>query len=169
VIFRRQFTLGVVCEGHRQDTPCSTLSSPLLPLHRLSPLLPVASALFCRFLHRHKTQLFCFQAIPHSLPKTTGGGGRWNPSLSGSPSTLALSPLTATLMNVPASVANKRLTARLNPLAATLTKKQGAPIPPSSSFLTDLRARGGSLGRTRRPRSRWPRPSRRKGALRRRR
>jgi len=49
--------------------------SPLLYFHYLSPLLPVASALFCRFLHRQKTQLFCFQAIPHSLPKTTGVGG----------------------------------------------------------------------------------------------
>src|SRR6266436_1614525 len=31
-------------------------------------------ALFCTFLHASKTQLFCFQSIPHSLPKTTGVG-----------------------------------------------------------------------------------------------
>ena len=36
-----------------------------------------------------------------------------------------VSPLAATLMESPASVANKRLTARLNPLAATLTKNRG--------------------------------------------
>src|SRR6266403_5177462 len=36
-----------------------------------------------------------------------------------------VSPLAATLMESPASVANKRLTARLNPLPATLTKNRG--------------------------------------------
>jgi hypothetical protein len=36
-----------------------------------------------------------------------------------------LSPLSATLMDHPASVANKRLTAYLTPLDATLTKKRG--------------------------------------------
>src|SRR6267143_1909134 len=36
-----------------------------------------------------------------------------------------LSPLAATLMNLPASVANKGLTYRLSPLDATLTKKRG--------------------------------------------
>jgi hypothetical protein len=42
---------------------------------------------------------------------------------------MALSPLTATLMHLPASVADKRLTAWLNPLDATLTKNTGAGIP----------------------------------------
>ncbi len=37
----------------------------------------------------------------------------------------ALTPLAATLMDFPASVANKRLTAGLSPLAATLTKNTG--------------------------------------------
>ncbi len=36
-----------------------------------------------------------------------------------------LTPLAATLMHFPASVANKRLTAWLSPLAATLTKNRG--------------------------------------------
>src|SRR4029077_17747028 len=36
-----------------------------------------------------------------------------------------VSPLAATLMNLPASVANKRLTAQLNLLDATLTKNAG--------------------------------------------
>jgi len=39
---------------------------------------------------------------------------------------VGISPLSATLMDLPASVANKRLTARLNPLDATLTKNTGA-------------------------------------------
>jgi hypothetical protein len=36
-----------------------------------------------------------------------------------------LSPLDATFMNLPANVANKRLTPPLNPLDATLTKNGG--------------------------------------------
>src|SRR6266404_4440054 len=36
-----------------------------------------------------------------------------------------ISPLAATLMNLPASVANKRLTVGLSPLDATLTKNRG--------------------------------------------
>src|SRR5467141_4462765 len=39
--------------------------------------------------------------------------------------TLALSPLDATLVNLPASVTNKRFTSQLNPLDATLTKTRG--------------------------------------------
>ncbi len=53
-----------------------------------------------------------------------------------------ITPLAATLMNLPASVENKRLTVELSPLAATLTKTRGCgPLPcddstfnPSSSF-----------------------------------
>ncbi len=37
----------------------------------------------------------------------------------------SLSPLAATLMNLPATVANKRLTIKLSPLDATLTKNTG--------------------------------------------
>src|SRR5258708_29577771 len=44
----------------------------------LSPLFSRSCALFCAFLHSPKTQLFYFQAIPHSASKnttTTGRGG----------------------------------------------------------------------------------------------
>src|SRR6266852_6486649 len=51
-------------------------------------------------------------------------GERLFPSTDSLPTT-ALSPLDATLMDLPASVANKRLTVRLNPLDATLTKNTG--------------------------------------------
>src|SRR5467141_151568 len=47
----------------RMPIPCS-----------LSPLFSIPCALFCTFLHSPKTQLFSFQAIPHSLPKTPGVG-----------------------------------------------------------------------------------------------
>ncbi len=46
---------------------------------------------------------------------------------------IPVSPLAATLMDSPASVANKRLTARLNPLPATLTKNRGVGGPPCAS------------------------------------
>jgi len=41
----------------------------------LSPFLSHPCALFCAFLHSAKTQLIYFQALPHSLPKTTRVGG----------------------------------------------------------------------------------------------
>jgi len=40
----------------------------------LSPLYSNCCALFCTFLHSQKYQLFYFQALPHSLAKTRGGG-----------------------------------------------------------------------------------------------
>ena len=50
----------------------------------------------------------------------------------------SLSPLAATLMHPPASVANKRLTVGLSPLDATLTKNRG--VHPSSQRALSLRA-----------------------------
>ena len=44
--------------------------------HLLSPVFSYSCALFCTFLHSRKIQLLSFQAIPHSLRKTPGGGGR---------------------------------------------------------------------------------------------
>src|SRR6267143_3777361 len=49
----------------RMPIPCS-----------LSPLFSISCALFCTFLHSPKTQLFYFQAIPHSLQKN-GGWREW--------------------------------------------------------------------------------------------
>ena len=40
-----------------------------------SPFFSHSCALFCAFLRSRKTQLFCFQAIPHSLQKNTRGVG----------------------------------------------------------------------------------------------
>src|SRR5258707_15456982 len=48
-----------------------------------------------------------------------------------------VSPLDATLMDLPTSVANKRLTVGLNPLDATLTKNTGVP-PPRQTFFSLL-------------------------------
>src|SRR5260370_42380536 len=55
----------------------SRYRDPFVPIpHPLSPLFSHPCALFCAFLHSSKTQLFYFQSLPHSLPKTPGGGVR---------------------------------------------------------------------------------------------
>src|SRR5713101_6051920 len=57
----------------------------------------------------------------------------------------SVSPLAATLMDLPASVANKRLTVGLSPLDATLTKNRGGTsfkpkgsLPPRLSCSSDV-------------------------------
>jgi hypothetical protein len=54
----------------------------------LSPFFSHSCALFCTFLHLPKTQLFCFHVLPHSLQKTTRGGG--TPSFTGAQNELVL-------------------------------------------------------------------------------
>ena len=80
---------------------------------------------------------FCATNVPRgaenllNAPYLTGGPGV--PFLTSLPhyflSPSSLSPLAATLMDPPASVANKRLTVWLNPLDATLTKNRGVGTP----------------------------------------
>jgi len=77
-----------------------------------------------------------------------------------------VSPLAATLMNLPASVANKRLTAELTHLDATLTKNPGATPPfdvstfrPSAaqtSLRTTLLSYGVTIRTIMLPTSPWP-------------
>src|SRR5260370_15759953 len=59
---------AVVERGSRSGRDVSACSD-------LSSLFSYSCALFCAFLHAAKTQVFSFQAFPHSLPKTTRGGG----------------------------------------------------------------------------------------------
>src|SRR5713226_5730323 len=68
--------------------------------------------------------------IVHWSSKLRLSRGAEIPTRSGLPA-IALSPLTATLMDLRASVANKRLTAWLSPLDATLTKNRGGWSTPS--------------------------------------
>src|SRR6266446_10344323 len=56
------------------DTTPSSAAHPTISPYALSPSFSHSCALFCAFLHSTKTQLFCFQSIPHSLPRTAGGG-----------------------------------------------------------------------------------------------
>ena len=56
-----------------------------------------------------------------------------------------LTPLGATLMDFPASVANKRLTSGLSPLAATLTKNGGVGLASPRFGLSDVQSGRGKL------------------------
>jgi hypothetical protein len=56
--------------------------------------------------------------------------------------TAPVNPLSATLMKLPASVANKRLTAKLTPLAATLTKNRGVGVAAFQRFNRSARSAG---------------------------
>jgi hypothetical protein len=83
--------------------PPSTLRRCDVPTFTRVPDLSLffshSSELFCTFLHSRKIQLFCFQAIPHSLPKTPGGWGTPTDSLLASCGTAilgcALPPVTS--------------------------------------------------------------------------
>src|SRR6266851_4088725 len=76
--------LSKSCICHTSDIPPGvTLASPTLGLPhpqafqrflQLSPI-PFLFTFLRTLLHSPKTQPFCFQAIPHSLPRTTRGGG----------------------------------------------------------------------------------------------
>jgi len=79
----------------------------------------------------------------HRFPRVTGHRSRVSDHASFSSSLLtslphyflapsSLSPLDATLIVLPASVANKRLTVELNLLDATLTKNRGVGAPPAA-------------------------------------
>ncbi len=62
------------CDGGYPSCQPSKLPT-LQRVSELSPLFSYLCELFCKFLHSPKTQLFSFQAIPHSLQKTTSVTG----------------------------------------------------------------------------------------------
>src|SRR5258708_14212022 len=66
-----------VCNGGVPPSPtCQSSNLPAFQrVSEVSPFFSNSCALFCAFLHSRKTQLFYFQSIPHSLQKTTRGGG----------------------------------------------------------------------------------------------
>src|SRR5260370_7655647 len=61
--------LSRVAPSHSPCLSCGAEGSPLF-LH--------SCALFCTFLHFPETQLFSFQAVPHSLHKTPGVGDHFS-------------------------------------------------------------------------------------------
>jgi hypothetical protein len=72
-----------------------------------------------------------FSILAHHLRKDRRDAGahsrRWKRAYSAQ-FWCNINPLAATLMDLPASVANKRLTSRLNPLDATFTKIRGVGV-----------------------------------------
>src|SRR5712664_21857 len=94
-----------------------------------------------RFFRAPRTM--CAFCIPVSVPGPARQAVLLTPPRFSHPSRLlsrqhlaCVSPLAATLMHLPASVANKRFTARLSPLAATLTKNTGYLLQAKSFSLS---------------------------------
>ena len=58
-----------------QPLSLSTFQPSNLPTFKRFRPIPFLFKLLRTLLHSPKTQLLCFHAIPHSLPKTPGGGG----------------------------------------------------------------------------------------------
>jgi len=114
-----------------------------------SPVLiavqPSISTIYCKTLNNLISTCYPYYMIARTEPRSVYAEPRSTcpdhlgeiPTLSESVAhhprrplaTIGLSSLAATLTSLPASVANKRLTARLNPLDATLTKNTGVGIP----------------------------------------
>jgi hypothetical protein len=110
--------------GPKIPTPSESVAQ-----HPLRPLAPfLGQATTCPEEARGISHSPSALLLPadHSYPpsKLHISRGAEIPTGSGLP-TIPLSPLDATLMHLPASVANKRLTAYLNSLDATLTKNRG--------------------------------------------
>src|SRR6266700_3887774 len=63
-----------------------------LPMLRRFRPIPSLFTVLRTLLHCAKAQLFSFQSFPHSLPKTTRGGGRYGP-LMGTPTIARTGPL----------------------------------------------------------------------------
>jgi len=100
--------------------PTSTPHHPYPKSHGITSFTdphPLSSVVSYRFKNmageghsRSKSVHYVVTSLPHLLASSS------------------LSPLAATLMDLRASVANKRLTAWLSPLDATLTKNRGYPL-----------------------------------------
>ena len=121
--------------------PTSTPHHPYPKSHGITSFTdphPLSSVLSYRFRnmagegHSRSTSVhYVVTSLPHLLASSS------------------LSPVAATLMDLRASVANKRLTAGLSPLDATLTKNRGVPhfkpnifLSPSASRRSDLQTSG---------------------------
>jgi hypothetical protein len=73
------FDIHTKCRGCTPLGVPTAYPLPLIPVlvprkTEGSPFFSHSCALFCTFLHSRKTQLFSFQAFPHSLAKTPGVG-----------------------------------------------------------------------------------------------
>jgi hypothetical protein len=115
------------------STNAKIVTAPQVFFYFLSVLEPPAYNLslftllrtLLRFFARFINSTLLFSDDSALFAKNHPGWGEVESIQREPPSALALSPLAATLMDLPASVANKGLAAWLSPLAATLTKNRG--------------------------------------------
>ncbi len=122
--FRRSYRSENVQTCQRSDV-LTSFTAKSLPFNLFAdshPLTPVTSDFYKNAGGRGHSRRFL---SPKAFPCHTSGNS-------------PVSPLAATLMDLPASVGNKRLTAGLSPLDATLTKNRG--VHPSSQRALSLRA-----------------------------
>src|SRR5712692_6631496 len=109
--FRRSYRSENVQTCQRSDV-LTSFTAKSLPFNLFAdshPLTPVTSIFYKNAGGRGHSRRFL---SPKAFPCHTSGNS-------------PVSPLAATLMDLPASVGNKRLTAGLTPLDATLTKNRG--------------------------------------------
>src|SRR6266478_1866248 len=122
--FRRSYRSENVQTCQRSDV-LTSFTAKSLPFNLFAdshPLTPVTSDFYKNAGGRGHSRRFL---SPKAFPCHTSENS-------------PVSPLAATLMHPPASVANKRLTVGLSPLDATLTKNRG--VHPSSQRALSLRA-----------------------------
>jgi hypothetical protein len=77
----------------------------------LSPVVSCFSTLFCTFLRSRKMQPFSFHTIPHSGPKTPGGGRGLQPRFASRPCTFLLN-YTVSISSLPGPAENSTHPAR---------------------------------------------------------
>src|SRR6266478_736268 len=121
---RRSYCSGNVetCQRSNVLTSFTPKSLPFNLFTDPHPLTPVTSIFYKNAGGRgHSRRFLSPEALPCHASKNS-----------------PVSPLAATLMDLPASVANKRLTVGVSPLDATLTKNRG--VHPSSQKVLSLRA-----------------------------
>src|SRR6266704_4214188 len=113
--------------------PTPSVSLRPVPLSHYLPI-PFLFTLLRTLLHSPKTQPFCFQAIPHSLPKITRGGGGVlffpNPSkrlslLTTQRSSFLRASRTGTSLGV--RLSNTPLSRRLELVAGNPARQRGQP------------------------------------------
>src|SRR6266852_1314171 len=129
--FRRSYRSENVQTCQRSDV-LTSFTAKSLPFNLFAdphPLTPVTSIFYKNAGGRGHSRRFL---SPNAFPSHTSENS-------------PVSPLAATLMDLPASVANKRLTVGLSPLDATLTKNRGGTsfkpkgsLPPRLSCSSDV-------------------------------
>jgi hypothetical protein len=70
------FAYQLLPHSFHRDGGCTPPTFKPADVSKCFRVIPFLFMFLRTLLHSRETQLFCFQAFPHSLPKTTRGGGR---------------------------------------------------------------------------------------------